>query len=423
MTDMTPLAEADPTLAALIARDAQRQRTHIDLIASENFVDYATMQASGSVLANKYSEGYPGRRYYEGCEVIDEIESLAIDRAKSLFGSDHANVQAHSGSQANMAAYLAVLDPGDTILGMRLDQGGHLTHGSPVNFSGKLFNFVAYGLDPETEQIDMANVRSLALEHKPKMIVAGYSSYSQIIDWSEFRAIADEIGAILLVDAAHIIGLIAGGVHPSPVPHAHIVTATTHKALRGPRGGLILSIDEYAKAIDKAVFPTSQGGAINQQIAGKALCFKQAASEEFADYARQIVRNASVLADTMSIEGARIVSGGTENHMFLVDLRSIDEDLTGKEAATLLDSMGVTLNRNAIPFDPRSPFITSGIRIGTPAVTTAGMKQEQMVTLGSAIVEILRKRGDAAVLQQLGGVIAELAAAFPAYPLEFNGYV
>ncbi len=423
MTDMTSLAQADPALAALIARDAQRQRTHIDLIASENFVDYATMQASGSVLANKYSEGYPGRRYYEGCEVIDEIESLAIDRAKSLFGSDHANVQAHSGSQANMAAYLAVLQPGDTILGMRLDQGGHLTHGSPVNFSGKLFNFVAYGLDPETEQIDMDSVRSLALEHKPKMIVAGYSSYSQIIDWAEFRAIADEIDAILLVDAAHIIGLIAGGVHPSPVPHAHIVTATTHKALRGPRGGLILSIDEYAKAIDKAVFPTSQGGAINQQIAGKALCFKQAASEEFADYARQIVRNASVLADTMSVEGSRIVSGGTENHMFLVDLRSIDEDLTGKEAATLLDSMGVTLNRNAIPFDPRSPFITSGIRIGTPAVTTAGMKQEQMVTLGSAIVEILRKRNDAAVLEQLGGVIAELTAQFPAYPLEFNGYV
>ena len=423
MTDMTPLAQADPALAALIARDAQRQRTHIQLIASENFVDYATMQASGSVLANKYSEGYPGRRYYEGCEVIDEIESLAIDRAKSLFGSDHANVQAHSGSQANMAAYLAVLDPGDTVLGMRLDQGGHLTHGSPVNFSGKLFNFVAYGLDPETEQIDMANVRSLALEHKPKMIVAGYSSYSQIIDWAEFRAIADEVGAVFLVDAAHIIGLIAGGVHPSPVPHAHIVTATTHKALRGPRGGLILSTEEYAKAIDKAVFPTSQGGAINHQIAGKALCFKQAASEEFADYARQIIRNASVLADTMSVEGSRIVSGGTENHMFLVDLRSIDEDLTGKEAATLLDSMGVTLNRNAIPFDPRSPFITSGIRIGTPAVTTTGMKQEQMVTLGSAIVEILRKRSDAAVLQQLGGVIAELAEAFPAYPLEFNGYV
>ncbi|MFV1999956.1 MAG: serine hydroxymethyltransferase [Acidimicrobiia bacterium] len=420
---MTSLSQADPTLAALIAKDAQRQRSHIQLIASENFVSYAMMQASGSVLANKYSEGYPGRRYYEGCSVIDEIETLAIDRANSLFGSAHANVQAHSGSQANMAAYLAVLEPGDTILGMRLDQGGHLTHGSPVNFSGQLFNFIAYGLDPETERIDMEQVRTLALEHKPKMIVAGYSSYSRIIDWSEFRAIADEVGAIFLVDAAHIIGLIAGGAHPSPVPHADIVTATTHKALRGPRGGLILSIEEHAKAIDKAVFPTTQGGAINHQIAGKALCFKQAASREFADYALQIVRNASVLADAMVGAGARVISGGTENHMFLVDLRSIDEDLTGKEAATLLDSLGVTLNRNAIPFDPRSPFVTSGIRMGTASVTTAGMKQEQMVTLGTAIVEILRKRNDQAVLEQLGRAVTELADAFPAYPIEFNGYV
>jgi len=423
MTDMMSLSQADPTLASLIVRDVERQRSHIQLIASENFVSYATMEAAGSVLANKYSEGYPGRRYYEGCAVIDEIETLAIDRAKSLFGAEHANVQPHSGSQANMAAYLAVLDPGDTILGMRLDQGGHLTHGSPVNFSGQLFNFVAYGLDPETERIDMDQVRSLALEHKPKLIVAGYSSYSRIIDWSEFRAIADEVEAILLVDAAHIIGLIAGGAHPSPVPHAHIVTATTHKALRGPRGGLILSTAEYAKAIDKAVFPTSQGGAINHQIAGKALCFKQSASEEFAAYARQIVRNASVLADTMISRGTRVVSGGTENHMFLADLRSIDEELTGKEAATLLDSMGVTLNRNAIPFDPRSAFVTSGIRMGTAAVTTVGMKQEQMVTLGSAIVEILRKRHDAAVLDQLRAVIGELTDAFPPYPADFNGYV
>lgn len=423
MTEMTSLSQADPTLAALIAKDAQRQRSNIQLIASENFVSYAMMQASGSVLANKYSEGYPGRRYYEGCAVIDEIETLAIDRAISLFGSEHANVQAHSGSQANMAAYLAVLEPGDTILGMRLDQGGHLTHGSPVNFSGQLFDFVAYGLDPDTERIDMEQVRALAAEHKPKMIVAGYSSYSRIIDWSEFRAVADEVGAILLVDAAHIIGLIAGGAHPSPVPYADIVTATTHKALRGPRGGLILSTEQHAKAIDKAVFPTSQGGAINHQIAGKALCFKQAASDEFADYSRQIVRNASVLADTMVGAGARVISGGTENHMFLVDLRSIDEELTGKEAATLLDSLGVTLNRNAIPFDPRSPFVTSGVRIGTPSVTTAGMKQEQMVTLGTAIVEILRKRNDPAVLEQLGRAVAELADAFPAYPVEFNGYV
>jgi glycine hydroxymethyltransferase len=423
MTDMTPLAEADPALAALIAKDAQRQRSHIQLIASENFVGYATMQASGSVLANKYSEGYPGRRYYEGCEVIDEIESLAISRAQELFGAEHANVQAHSGSQANMAAYFAVLDPGDTILGMRLDQGGHLTHGSPVSFSGNLFDFVAYGVDRESERIDMDEVRALAIEHRPRMIVAGYSAYSRIVDWSAFRSIADEVDAVFLVDAAHIIGLIAGGAHPSPVPHAHIVTATTHKALRGPRGGLILSTSEHAQAIDKAVFPYAQGGAINHQIAGKALCFREAGTPEFAQYAQQITRNASVLADAMIGAGARVVSGGTDNHMFLTDLRSIDEDLTGKEAATLLDEMGITLNRNAIPFDPRSPFVTSGIRIGTPAVTTAGMKQEQMVTLGNAIVEILRKRSDQAVLDQLRGHVMELANAFPAYPVEFNGYV
>jgi glycine hydroxymethyltransferase len=422
MTDMTPLSEADPSLAALIGDEVKRQRSKIQLIASENFVSYAMMEASGSVLANKYSEGYPGRRYYEGCEFIDAVETLAIDRAKNLFGAEHANVQPHSGSQANMAAYLAVLEPGDTILGMRLDQGGHLTHGSPVNFSGRLFNFVAYGLD-ESELIDFDNVRSLALEHRPKMIVAGYSSYSKIIDWAKFREIADEVGALLLVDIAHIIGLVAGGAHPSPVPHADIVTATTHKALRGPRGGLILCTEEHAAAIDKAVFPYAQGGAINHQIAGKALCFKQAATPEFAAYALQIVRNASVLADTMTAAGARIVSGGTENHMFLTDLRSIDEDLSGKEAATLLDAMGVTLNRNSIPFDPRSAFVTSGIRIGTPSVTTAGMMQEQMITLGTAIVEILRKRNDPNVLQQLSGRVAELANAFPAYPDDFAGYV
>ncbi len=422
MTDMRPLAEVDADLADLITADTTRQRSKIQLIASENLVSYAMMQASGSVLANKYSEGYPGRRYYEGCEVVDEIENLAIERAKALFGAEHANVQAHSGSQANMAAYLAVLDPGDTILGMRLDQGGHLTHGSPVNFSGKLFNFVAYGLDPDTELIDYDEVRALAVEHKPKLIVAGYSSYSRIIDWARFREIADEVGALLMVDMAHIIGLVAGGAHPSPVPHAHIVTATTHKALRGPRGGLILCDEEFAKPIDKAVFPLGQGGAINHQIAGKALCFKQAASPEFAEYAVQIVRNASVLADSMMTAGARIVGGGTDNHMFLVDVRSIDEDLTGKESATLLDDLGITLNRNAIPFDPRSPFITSGIRIGTPAVTTAGMKQEQMLTLGTVIVEILRKRTDEPSLLEFKAVVDELASQFPAYPPDFAGY-
>jgi glycine hydroxymethyltransferase len=423
MTDMTTLAQADPVVADLIAKDAARQRSHIQLIASENFVSYAMMEASGSVLANKYSEGYPGRRYYEGCQVIDEIETLAIERAKAVFGAEHANVQAHSGSQANMAAYLAVLEPGDTILGMALDQGGHLTHGSHVNFSGILFNFVAYGLDPDTERIDFADVRALALEHKPKMIVAGYSSYSQVIDWAEFRSIADEVGAILLVDAAHIIGLIAGGVHPNPVPYADIVTATTHKALRGPRGGLILCKAEYAKAIDKAVFPTSQGGAINHQIAGKALCFKQVASPEYAQYAAQIVSNASTLADTMAARGVRVISGGTQNHMFMIDLRSIDEDLTGKEAATLLDTMGVTLNRNAIPFDPRSPFVTSGLRMGTPAVTTAGMKDAEMVTLGNVIVDILVNRSDDAALATARATVDELTTAFPSYPADFPGYV
>jgi len=420
---MTPLAKVDPDLAGLIERDVERQRTHIQLIASENFVSRATMEAAGSVLANKYSEGYPGRRYYEGCEIVDEIETLAIERAKALFGAEHANVQPHSGSQANMAAYFAFLQTGDTILGMRLDQGGHLTHGSPVSFSGKLFDVVSYGVDPETERIDMDEVRRLALEHRPKMIVVGYSAYSQIPDFAAFRTIADEVGAIYLVDAAHIIGLIAGGAHPSPVPHADVVTATTHKALRGPRGGLILSRGEFASQIDKAVFPFVQGGAINHQIAAKALCFEVAARPEFAAYAAQIVRNAKVLADTVADGGLRIVSGGTENHMFLADLRSFDEELTGKEAATLLDRMGITLNRNAIPFDPRSPFVTSGLRMGTPAVTTAGMRQEQMTILGSLIVEILRKRNEPAALAQFRSAVDELLEAFPPYPADFPGHV
>ena len=307
MSDMRPIEEVDPQLAGLIKKEVSRQRSQIHLIASENYISYATMQASGSVLSNKYSEGYPGRRYYEGCQVIDEVENLAIDRAKRLFSAEHANVQPHAGSQANMAAYMAVLEPGDTILGMSLDQGGHLTHGSPVNFSGKFFNFVAYGVEKETEQINLDEVRQLASQHRPKMIVAGYSAYSQFIDWSAFRQIADEVGAIFLVDAAHIIGLIAGSAHPNPVPHADIVTATTHKALRGPRGGLILSKEKFAKAIDKAVFPFSQGGAINSQIAAKALCFGEASRAEFKTYANQIVRNAKVLAGAMDDEGLRVM--------------------------------------------------------------------------------------------------------------------
>ena len=422
MTDQASLLDADPVLADLIAKDADRQRTHIQLIASENIVDQAMMEAAGSVLANKYSEGYPGRRYYEGCEVIDEIEELAIDRAKALFGADHANVQAHSGSQANMAAYLAVVEPGDTILGMRLDQGGHLTHGSPVNFSGALFDIVAYGLDEETELIDMGEVRRLAIEHRPALIIAGFSAYSRIPDWAAFRQIADEIGAVYLVDMAHITGLVAGGVHPSPVPHADIVTATTHKSLRGPRGGLILSTAEHAKAIDKTVFPYSQGGAINHQIAGKALAFTRAAQPAFADYAARVVANASALAESMAAEGARIVSGGTDNHMFLLDLRSLDEELTGKEAATFLDDHGITLNRNAIPFDPRAPFITSGIRIGTPAVTTCGMGEEEMATLGRAIVGLLMSRHEEAAVATIQKDVDALIEAFPAYPEGFKGY-
>ena len=422
MTDQASLLDADPVLADLIAKDADRQRTHIQLIASENIVDQAMMEAAGSVLANKYSEGYPGRRYYEGCEVIDEIEELAIDRAKALFGAEHANVQSHSGSQANMAAYLAVVEPGDTILGMRLDQGGHLTHGSPVNFSGALFDIVAYGLDEETELIDMGEVRRLAIEHRPALIIAGFSAYSRIPDWAGFRHIADEIGAVYLVDMAHITGLVAGGVHPSPVPHADIVTATTHKSLRGPRGGLILSTAEHAKAIDKTVFPYSQGGAINHQIAGKALAFTRAAQPAFADYAARVVANASALAESMAAEGARIVSGGTDNHMFLLDLRSLDEELTGKEAATFLDDHGITLNRNAIPFDPRSPFITSGIRIGTPAVTTCGMGEEEMATLGRAMVGLLMSRHEEAAVATIQKDVDALIEAFPAYPEGFKGY-
>jgi len=420
---MTPLPQSDPVLAELLGKEADRQRSHIHLIASENMASYAVLEASGSILTNKYSEGYPGRRYYEGCDVVDAIESLAIERAKALFGAEHANVQPHSGSQANMAAYFSVLELGDTVLGMRLDQGGHLTHGSPVSFSGNMFNFVSYGLDPKTERIDMDAVRDLALEHHPKLIIAGYSTYSQIPDWEAFRQIADEVGAVFLVDMAHITGLVAGRVHPSPVPYADIVTATTHKSLRGPRGGLILSTNEYAKAINKSVFPFSQGGPINQQIAAKAVAFKKASEPEFATYATRVVRNAKVLADTMAADGARIVSGGTENHMFLVDVGSIDPELTGKEASMFLNEMGITLNRNAIPFDARSPFITSGIRIGTPAVTTVGMMQEQMLTLGNAIVELLRRRTDAYAVATIKEAVDEMIEAFPAYPQDFPGYI
>ncbi len=423
MTDLRPLAETDPTVAALIGAEADRQRTSIHLIASENFISRAVMQASGSILSNKYSEGYPGRRYYQGCEVIDQVERLARDRATELFGADHANVQSHSGAQANMAVYFGLLEPGDTVLGMALDQGGHLTHGSPVNFSGKIFDFHGYGVDPVTERVDMDEVRRKALEVRPKMIMAGYSAYSRLLDWAAFRAVADEVGAYLVVDTAHIIGLIAGGAHPDPVPHAHVVTGTTHKALRGPRGGLILCTEDLAEAIDKAVFPTTQGGPLNNQIAARAVAFAEASTPAYRDYAHQVVRNAAAMATEMAAGGARIVSGGTDNHLFLVDLRSIDEDLTGRDAAAVLASVGIVLNSNPIPYDPRPPYRATGIRIGTPAATTCGLKEADVEATGRLILEALRGREDQAALASVGSRVAEITAAHPPYPADFPGHV
>ena len=420
---MDPLELVDPAMAGLIRKDLERQNTHIHLIASENFASPAVMAASGSVFTNKYAEGYPGRRYYEGCQVVDEMEQLAIDRAKELFGAEHANVQAHSGAQANMGVYFSILDPGDRVLGMRLDQGGHLTHGSPVNFSGLYYDFVAYGVDPETELIDMDQVRALALEHKPRIVLAGYSAYSRILDYEGFRSIADEIGAIFMVDAAHFIGLVAGGSHPSPVPHADIVTGTTHKALRGPRGGLILSTSEYAKDVDKAIFPNAQGGPIESQIAAKAVSFHEAMQPGFHLYTEQIVANARAMATAIQEQGVRVISGGTDNHLFLIDLRSVDDDLDGKSAARLLDGVGITLNFNTIPFDPRPPFRASGLRIGTPAMTTQGMREAEAAEVAALIARALQNREDPTVLAQVSVRVAELASAFPPYPEDFPGHV
>jgi glycine hydroxymethyltransferase len=423
MISMDPIEQVDPAIAGLIRKDLERQNTHIHLIASENFASPAVMAASGSVFTNKYAEGYPGRRYYEGCQVVDEMEQLAIDRAKELFGAEHANVQAHSGAQANMGVYFSLLKPGDRVLGMRLDQGGHLTHGSPVNFSGLYYDFVAYGVDPETELIDMDQVRALAIEHKPNIVLAGFSAYSRALDYAGFRAIADEIGAIFMVDAAHFIGLVAGGSHPSPVPHADVVTGTTHKALRGPRGGLILSAEGFAKEIDRAVFPNAQGGPIESQIAAKAVCFHEAMQPEFKAYTDQIVANARAMASSIQEEGVRVVSGGTDNHLFLIDLRSVSDDLDGKEAARLLDEVGITLNFNTIPFDPRPPYRASGLRIGTPAMTTQGMKEEQAAEVASLIARALHKRSDEGELSGVATQVAELAAQFPPYPTDFAGHV
>ena len=378
------LNNVDAEISELINNDLNRQNTHIHLIASENFASKAVMEASGSILTNKYSEGFPGRRYYEGCETVDQIEQLAIDRACELFEADHANVQPHSGSSANMAVYLSTLEPGDTVLGMSLDQGGHLTHGSPVNFSGQVYNFVGYGLDEDTELINMETVYNMALEHKPKLIIAGYSSYSQSLDFQKFREIADEVGAHFMVDAAHFIGLVAGKVVDNPTKYADVVTATTHKALRGPRGGIILTREEFAKDIDKNIFPGAQGGALNNQIAAKAVCFKEALTKEYQEYAKQILNNAKALSDSFQEQGLRVISGGTENHIVLVDTRSVDEELTGKEAGILLNDRGVTLNRNAIPFDPRSPFITSGIRMGCLLYTSPSPRDRQKSRMPSS---------------------------------------
>ena len=378
----------DTEIFALISEEYERQKNGLELIASENFTSQAVMEATGSVLTNKYAEGYPGKRYYGGCEVVDKVETLAIERAKELFGCDWANVQPHSGSTANAIIYAALLEPGDTVMGLNLDHGGHLTHGSPVNFSGILYDVVSYGVDQETERIDMEEVRRLAQEHKPKMIICGATAYSRVIDFAEFRKIADEVGAYLLADVSHISGLIAGGVHPSPIPHAHVTMTTTHKSLRGPRSGIILSNDlDIGKRIDKAVFPGNQGGPLENVIAGKAIAFFEALQPEFKVYAQQIVDNARALAEALSERGYRIVSGGTDNHNFLLDLTP--KNMSGKKAQNLLDEAGITVNKNMIPFDSRSPFVTSGIRLGLPALTTRGFAPEEMPKIAELIDRVL----------------------------------
>jgi glycine hydroxymethyltransferase len=407
--------DPDVQIEDLIAREAERQTTGLQLIASENFTSPAVMRATGSVLTNKYAEGYPRRRYYGGNAIVDDIEQLAIDRVKELFGAEHANVQPHSGANANMCAYQALLETGDTVLGLSLDHGGHLTHGSPVNASGMLYHFVSYGIGGE-ERIEMDEVRRLAHEHRPKMIVAGTTSYSRRLDPEPFRSVADEVGALLMFDIAHLAGLVAGGAHPNPVPYSDVVTFTTHKTLRGPRGGCILSTEAHAKAVDKAVFPGWQGGPLEHVIAAKALAFREAMDPTFSDYAHQVVANASALAEALVAEGFRLVSGGTDNHLMVVDLRSFDGELTGKQAQATLDEAGITLNKNTIPDDPRSPFVTSGVRIGTPSVTTQGMGVGQMSVIASLIARALRSVDDAETLAAVHSEVVELCGRFPAYP-------
>jgi len=410
---MSALETFDPAVADAIRHETERQEYNLELIASENFVSPAVLEAQGSVLTNKYAEGYPGKRYYGGCHCVDVVENLAIDRAKELFGADHANVQPHSGSQANMAVYFSVLKPGDTVLGMNLAHGGHLTHGSPVNFSGKLFNIVPYGVSRETQTIDYEECERLAIEHKPKMIVVGASAYPRVIDFEAFRRIADKVGAVVMVDMAHIAGLVAAGLHPSPVPYAEFVTTTTHKTLRGPRGGMILCREEWAKTLNSNIFPGIQGGPLMHVIAAKAVALKEALTPEFKEYQRQIVKNAQTLAAGLTKRGFKLTSGGTDNHLMLVDLT--ETELTGKVAEEALDKAGITVNKNGIPFDTRSPFITSGIRIGTPAATTHGLKEAEMELVAGFIAEVLANVGDEAKLAAVKGQVNALMKRFPLY--------
>ena len=410
----TALAASDPAIAALIDKELQRQQTHLELIASENFASRAVMEAQGSVLTNKYAEGLPSKRYYGGCEHVDAIEELAIERAKELFGAAWANVQPHSGAQANFAVFLALLQPGDTILGMDLSHGGHLTHGSPVNVSGKWFKAVHYGVDPETQQLNFATIRELALEHKPKLIVCGYSAYPRTIDFLAFRAIADEVGAYLLADMAHIAGLVAAGVHPNPVPHCDVVTTTTHKTLRGPRGGLILCRDaEFGKQFDKAVFPGTQGGPLEHVIAAKAVAFGEALQPGFQAYSRQVVANAQALATRMQERGIDVVSGGTDNHIVLLDLRSIG--MTGKVADLLVSDVHITANKNTIPFDPESPFVTSGLRLGSAALTSRGFDADAFTAVADVIADRLQNPGDSSIEERCRRRVEDLCSRFPLY--------
>jgi glycine hydroxymethyltransferase len=408
-----PLQEVDPEIAEVLREEGRRQGTGLELIPSENFVSEAVLEAMGSVLTNKYAEGYPGKRYYGGCEFADRAEQLAIDRAKALFGAEHANVQSHSGTQANVSVYMAALQPGDTVLGMNLAHGGHLTHGHPLNFSGKMYKFIPYGVSKETETIDYEELARLAQEHKPKMIVAGASAYSRIIDFPRMAKIARDAGALFFVDMAHIAGLVAGGMHPSPVPHADYVSTTTHKTLRGPRGGLVMCKAQYAKELDRITFPGTQGGPLMHIIAAKAVCLKEAAEPGFRDYAKQIVANAQTLAAEITKAGFRIVSGGTDNHLFLIDLYS--RGITGKDAQPALDRAGITVNKNSIPFDPTPPMTGGGIRMGTPAITTRGMLEPDMARIAAWIAEVLSHLGDAERERRIRAEVAEFAVQFPLY--------